>query len=314
MANVAELDITPLRLDVIVELLEISDGLLLLIQTLSSSAKLSRVLACPRCLQPNNLPGVDFGINPVASDRALDLIEAPLEATVSVNSNVLVRMMLTPELVRPLSLLEKDMAATDTENLGAGVAALVAPFVEEEPDATLIHLPLCPCGSNGQSESSSEMTTDMGGVVEGGDVQKGWTCRLPRDRLVPLYFNILDSILLEKFKDVLRYFVGAVGRGRAGIDPNPNYDGAECLLPVLSVGDEASGIDGVAGPPNFHQFTNLGADSAPDLVERGAVDPTKRLGRIVVESAPGLNPGVFGRSCTVEEVRVISIASDSIVV
>ena len=43
--------------------------------------------------------------------------------------------------------------------------------------------------------------------------------RLTRDRLMPLYFNVRNSILLEKFKDVLGYFVGGVGGGRAGIDP-----------------------------------------------------------------------------------------------
>ena len=72
------------------------------------------------------------------------------------------------------------MTVTNTENLGAGVAAHVATFVEEEPDTTLgiIHLTLR--GSNGHSESSSEMTTDMdGGVVVADDAQKGWTYRLP---------------------------------------------------------------------------------------------------------------------------------------
>ena len=92
---------------------------------------------------------------------------------------------------------------------------------------------------------------------------------------MPLYFNVLNSILLEKFKDVLRDFVGGVGGDRAGIDPNPNHDGTETLLPILSVGDEASGINEVANLPIFHQFANLGTDGAPDVVERGAVDSTE---------------------------------------
>jgi len=66
-----------------------------------------------------------------------------------------------------------------------------------------------------------------GGVCFADNGQKGWTCRFPRDRLVPLYFNALDSIRLKKLKDILGYFVGAVGGGRAGIDPNPNNDGTE---------------------------------------------------------------------------------------
>ena len=158
------------------------------------------------------------------------------------------------------------MAVTNTENLGAGVAALVANFVEEEPDATLDIIDLTLRSSNRHSESSSEMTTDMdGGIVVADNTQKSWTYRLPRDCLVPLYFNVLDSALLEKFKNVLGYFMGGVCGGRAGIDPNPNHDGTEGLLPALSVSDEASRINGVTNLPIFHQSANLGTDSAPDV-------------------------------------------------
>jgi len=151
VTDVAELDITPLRLDVVVELLELGDGLFLLIQILSSFVKLSRVLlrllfvlARPLRLQLNNLPGVEVGEHPVVTDADLDLVEAPLEATESVNSNVLARCAGPLELVRPLNLLAENMAVTNTENLRAGLAVLVATFVEEEADATLgiIHLSL----------------------------------------------------------------------------------------------------------------------------------------------------------------------------
>ena len=131
--------------------------------------------------------------------------------------------------------------------------------------------------------------------IAADDGQKGGTCRLPRDRLAPLYFNAFDSVLLEKFRDVLGYFVGDVCRGGAGIDPNPNNDGTESILLVLSVGDEASGVNGrVENLPIFHQLANLGTDSAPDIVERGAVDSMKRLGRIMGEPALGLDPGILG--------------------
>jgi hypothetical protein len=95
MSDVAELGITSLRLDVVVELLELGDGLCLLIQILSSFMKLSRVLrvlfvvARPLRLQLKNLPGVEVGEHPVVTDAGLDLGETPLEATESVNSNML---------------------------------------------------------------------------------------------------------------------------------------------------------------------------------------------------------------------------------
>jgi len=207
MTDVTVHDITPLCLDVFVKRFELDDGLSMLIQTLSSFAKLSRVLfvvARPLRLQPINRPGVDLGAVPVFTDEDLDLVETSLESTESVDSHVLARCTGPLELVHFLSLLAENMVATNTENLGAGHAVLVATFVEEEADATLgiIHLPLR--GSNRHSKNSSEMTTDMDcGVLPADNGQKGWTYRLPRDCLVPLYFNALDSILLEKFKYIL---------------------------------------------------------------------------------------------------------------
>lgn len=81
----------------------------------------------------------------------------------------------------------------------------------------------------------------------------------------------------------------------AGMDANPNHNGTESLLPILSVSDEAGGINGVASPhTTSHQVANLGTDSAPDAVERGVIDSTKRLGRQMGVSASGLDPGIFG--------------------
>lgn len=96
------------------------------------------------------------------------------------------------------------------------------------------------------------------------------------DPLVPLYFNALDSILLQKFEDALRDLVGGVGGGRAGIDANPNHNGTKRLLPVLFFGDEADGINGeTILRTALHQVANLGSNSVPDAVERGVVDSTK---------------------------------------
>lgn len=98
------------------------------------------------------------------------------------------------------------------------------------------------------------------------------------DPLKPFYFNVLDSILLQKFEDALRDLVGGVGGGRAGVDTNPNHNGTARLLPVFSFGDEAGGINGeTILRTTLHQGENLGTDSVPDAVERGVVDSTKRL-------------------------------------
>lgn len=51
-----------------------------------------------------------------------------------------------------------------------------------------------------------------------------------------------------------------------------NHHRAECVLPVLSVGDETSRINRDASLHGvFHHLVNLGINSAPDVVERGTV-------------------------------------------
>ena len=69
---------------------------------------------------------------------------------------------------------------------------------------------------------------------------------------------------------------GQCRRGSVEIDANPNDVGTELLLPVLSVGDEAGGVDGVSSlhiAP--HHVPNLGTDSAPFTVQWSAVESTK---------------------------------------
>jgi len=52
--------------------------------------------------------------------------------------------------------------------------------------------------------------------------------------LSPFYHNTLDFVLLEKSEDQLRDMVGGVGRGRAGLDANPDHDGAKTAVLLIS--------------------------------------------------------------------------------
>lgn len=71
----------------------------------------------------------------------------------------------------------QNMAVADTQDLIAGVAALVFTFVEVESKATLSILSLPFLGSKGHVESSSENTTEIGGgIVVAHNAHKGWTC------------------------------------------------------------------------------------------------------------------------------------------
>jgi len=69
--------------------------------------------------------------------------------------------------------------------------------------------------------------------------------------------------------------VRILGGGGSGMSRNPNYDGTDSVLPVLTMGDEASCIDGrVANLPSFQKLADLGSDSVPDSVERRVEDST----------------------------------------
>jgi len=234
----------------------------------------------------------------------------------SVNSNVLLRCAGPLEFVVDVGVLAENVAVADTQNLIAGVAVLVFSFVEVESEATLSIILLPLLGGKGHVESTSENTTDMGSrIVVAHNTHKGWTCQLRRDGLAPFYYGTLDPILHEKRKDILGYVVGSVGRGRVGIDPDPNHDRTKSLCVVLSVGNKASRVDGrIANLPIFHQVADLGTDSVPDLVKQGVVDFLNRLGREMGVSALGLGEGICEESRTVEEVRVVAVVSNAVVV
>jgi hypothetical protein len=244
----------------------------------------------------------------MTTDSELDIIEESLEPMEAVQSDVLGRRTGSPELVLHvvgLRRLEKNVVASDSHNPVADVALLVVAFVEEEADAALGIRPFG--GGNGDSEGSSEGTTNVHGsvVVEDG-TQKWWTDRVPKDRLPPLDLDALDSIALEKAKDVLGYVVGGIGGGRAGINPNPYNDGTRHVLLVGFVGDETSHINGrVANFLGFDQVANKGTHSTPDGVERGTINTPNRLGSAIGLGALGLDEGVLFAPSTVEEKRVV---------
>ncbi len=48
--------------------------------------------------------------------------------------------------------------------------------------------------------------------------------------LVAAFVEALDFIALEKAKDVLRYVVGGISSGRAGINPDPYNDGTRDVI------------------------------------------------------------------------------------
>jgi len=74
-------------------------------------------------------------------------------------------------------------------------------------------------------------------------VQKGWTSQLLYSSLVPFNHHTLDSIGLEKSENVQGSIMRVLGGGGSGMSRNPNHDGPESVLPVLTMGDETSCLD-----------------------------------------------------------------------
>jgi len=79
-------------------------------------------------------------------------------------------------------------------------------------------------------------------------------------------------VILEKSEDLLGDIVGGVGRGRAGLDANPDDDGSHVNRRPL----DSVCLDDVANP---------GTDNVPDLVQRGIKNSVGRLDGDLAESA-----------------------------
>ena len=241
----------------------------------------------------------------MVTDLPPNLFEAPLETTHSANSNVVLGCAVSVFVIYG-GVLAKDMTIADSVDLVAGVAILVSVLVEPEGESALDILRLHPFGRKGDAEKSSKETTNVVGGIEAVDMgHQGWTYQPLRDGPAPFHNSILDSILLEKRKDLLGDPVGGIGGGRTRNNTDPDDDGTETPLRLLRlsrrcVGEEAGRVDGCpVNIPSLDQVTNFGTDSVPDTIERGVKDSTERLDRDMGESADGLGEGCSGEIRTV---------------
>lgn len=93
---------------------------------------------------------------------------------------------------------------------------------------------------------------------------------------MPLHNGILDSILQEKYKDLLGDLVGSIRGGRIRNDTDPDNNGTKTplhLLFQLCMSEEVGRINGrVANLPGLDQVTNLGTNNVPDTIEWGVID------------------------------------------
>lgn len=112
--------------------------------------------------------------------------------------------------------------------------------------------------------------------------------------------------------------MGGIGGGRTGKDADPDDDGTETPLRLLSrrpVGEEAGRVDGrPVDLVSLDQVTDLGTDSIPDTIERGVGDSAERLDGDVGVSADGLGKGCSEKVRAVNEFRVVAVPSDTVII
>jgi len=251
-ADVSARNIVPLSIDLLEELLEVDVVLIHFgqliprnLQGLLVLLRLLRVLTLRLLLQANSFQSQAVGVSDVLSNLGFDLVKGALESTESGKSNILASCASTLELVINGRILAEDVVVADAKDPGTRFGILGLVLVEEKGDATLGIGSLPLLRSDRHAERSCERATDVvGGVGVVGDAQKGRTCQLLNDALVPFHHRTLDFIGLEKIENGWGSIVRILGGGGGGMGGNPYNDGAESFLPVLAEGGETSCLDG----------------------------------------------------------------------
>jgi hypothetical protein len=173
-------------------------------------------------------------------------------------------------------------------------------------------VPCAPCvrGSDGESESGSKGTSNVHGVVEvGNGAKKRWTDRPLVDGLAVFDVDVDNVEALEKVKDLDARVEGVLALERIGTNTDPDHDGAADLLVSVSVGDEASDVDGRPSDPlGVQQVRNQGTHDLPSDVEFVAERPTRLLELAIGLGPRRLDPGrlrasPYGRQASGESER-----------
>lgn len=217
MPNVAlELDVGPGFCDLAVKGLEISDSFSLVFQlALLFHDRFCVLLVLPLLrLQCDDISGPKVSKNAAISNGLCDLIEATLELMHSAQSNM-VHGCTTSVLMIDGGVLVQDVAVTDPIKLIAGVAILVFFLVEPERKSALEILLLQFFGRKGNTEKRCEEATDiMGGITAVNMAHKGGACKPLWDHLTSFHNSAVNSILLQKGKDLFGNLMGGISRGR----------------------------------------------------------------------------------------------------
>jgi len=92
--------------------------------------------------------------------------------------------------------------------------------------------------------------------------------------------------------------------GGSGMSRNPNHNGTNSILPILTVGDKTSCFDGrILNLSHFQELADLGSNGIPDGVEWHVKDSIDSLGNGMWVSALWDGEGILEEIRAVEELR-----------
>ncbi len=315
-----EIFLRPVQHGVGMEGREVVDGLGLSIQApllyLDRSDGVGGLLLRP---QIGDLPRQDVSGHGAISDFISNLAEAPIESTISTDSDI-AHSCVASVLVVNSGVLSKNVAVGDAKDLVAAFAVLAEILMEPKSESALgVSLVQVLGGEWNAVKRGEEAANIVSSIRAVNSGQEGGTCQPLENRLPPLYHNTLDAIEPQEGKNLLGDLVGRFGRGSTGFDPDPNDDRTKTPLPSFfrRVSEEPSRVDGCqADFSSLDDVHNMEADSDPDLalVERCVEDSAERFDGERGESASRFGEGCGAEVRPVDENRMVVVTRDSIVI
>jgi hypothetical protein len=288
--------VRPVLHNVYMELLEFGNGFILLVQqalVLRHHLHVRWALISIR-LKSDDLASKNISVKYMTINSPCDLVETTLEAMHPADVNVILGCSALEHVVDG-GVLPKNMTVADPVHLVAGITLFVLVLVHPQGQSALGVAHFHTLGGKWNSEKSSEESPNVvGGINYVGMTHQWKACKLLQDSLSPFHLNVLNTILPQKSKDLLRGVVGGVGRGQTRLDANPNYDRSESSFLLLSwrtVSEKAGRVNG--GPrdiPRLDDVANLGTDNVPDFVQLRIKDSANRFYREIWKSADGSYP------------------------
>lgn len=158
----------------------------------------------------------------------------------------------------------------------------------------------------------------VGHIIAADVTHEKWTCQLLWNSLLPFNNSIIDSILLEKLKNLLRNIMCGLEKDRARTNTDPDNSRIKILLLLLfrqSMDKEVCRIDScLLDLPSFDQVMDFRTDSFLDTIQQNVINATKQLDRMMEVSIGGLRNKFSVEVQAVNKFWMITVSGNAIIV